>query len=80
MPVRKYRRVEDMPDDDKWVPTGHPSIPRRIRFLWRLSSALATIGFPRGVRKYKSIEAANEEREQWEDARIDRIREERGLK
>ncbi len=32
---------------------------------------------PRGVRKYRSIEEANADRERWESERIERLRQER---
>lgn len=77
MPVRKYRGVEDMPDVALEHDRGDPAIPRKIRYLWRLSDALLQpVGtcIPRGVRKYRSIEDANADRDRWEQERVDRLR------
>lgn len=76
MPVRKYRTLEEMNRDRPWLPAGDPSIPQKIRYLWRFSELLLRpVGtcIPRGVRKYRSIEEANADRDQWEQERIGRI-------
>lgn len=72
-----------MPDVALMHDAGDPAIPRRIRYLWRLSEALlAPVGtcIPRGVRKYHSIEEANADRDRWEQERVDRIKAERARK
>ena len=77
MPVRKYRSIDEMNQEQQWLPTGHPSIPDKIRYLWSLSEALlGDVGtcIPRGVRKYRSIDEANTDRDRWEQDRIDAIR------
>lgn len=77
MPVRKYRSVEEMNREPRWLPTGDPSIARRIRYLWRLSEfLLRPVGtcIPRGVRKYRSIDEANADRDRWESERVERLR------
>lgn len=83
MPVRKYRSIEAMNADTEWLPTGHPSIAQQIRYLWSFSEALlGGVGtcIPRGVRKYRTIEEANADRDRWEQERVDRIRDERRVK
>lgn len=83
MPVHKYRRVEDMPDVALAHDAGDPAIPRKIRYLWALSEALLSpVGtcIPRGVRKYRSIEEANADRDRWEQERVDRLRAARSRK
>jgi len=80
MTLRKYRSIEEMNRDPQWLPAGDPSIPQRIRRLWRLSDLLLRpVGtcIPRGVRKYSSIEEANLDRDRWEQERVDRLRNER---
>jgi hypothetical protein len=80
MPVRKYRSVEDMPDMALAHDAGDPAIPRKIRYLWELSEALLSpVGtcIPRGVRKYRSIEEAQADRDRWESERVARLRAER---
>ena len=34
MPIRKYRNLEEMNHDQRWLPTGDPSIAPKIRYLW----------------------------------------------
>jgi hypothetical protein len=83
MPIRKYRSIEEMNEDWRWNAPGDPAITRKIRALWRFSeSAVQPVGLciPRGVRKYRSVEEANGDREEWEQERIDRLRNLRGLK
>ncbi len=80
MSIRKYRSLEEMNREPRWLPAGDPSILKKIRYLWRLSEILLRpVGtcIPRGVRKYSSIEEANADRDLWEQERVDRIRGER---
>jgi hypothetical protein len=80
MPVRKYHTLEEMNREQRWLPAGDSSISQKIRYLWRFSELLLRpVGtcIPRGVRKYRSIEAANADRDRWEKERVDRIRVER---
>lgn len=65
MPVRKFRSVEEMKQAAE-LPTGDPSIPSRIRHLWRLASAFPRNARTRGVRKYRSVEQADAARQEWE--------------
>lgn len=70
MPVRKFRRVEDMPgppprsgaDASLWSATAA---------LWTLSSRLCPRLFPAGVYKSRNPEEANRRREHAERGRRD---------
>jgi hypothetical protein len=78
MPVQKFRSVEDMPDVALRHDAGDPAIPHVIRRLWRVADTLlGDVGtcIPRGVRKYRSIDEADEDRDRYEQVRVDRIRE-----
>jgi len=82
MPVYKFRTLEEMNhfSDRQWLETGDPMIIRKIRHLWKLSEALVQpvgLCIPRGVRKYRSIEEANADRDRWETERVQRLREHR---
>lgn len=48
-----------------WTQSGDKQLARRIRNLWAFSLRLARREIPRGVRKFRSIEEANQEREAW---------------
>jgi hypothetical protein len=80
MAIRKHRNLEEMNRDDRWLSGGNPSIAQKIRYLWHFSEVLLRpVGtcIPRGVRKYRSIDEANADRDRWEKERVDRIRIER---
>ena len=72
MPVWKYRRIEDMPE--AWAMKRDVPLGRRIRAVLSLSPIAGPLHVPRGIRKYRSIEEANVDRDRWEQERVDRIR------
>ena len=77
MSVRKYRSLEEMNRDRRWLSAGDPAIPRKIRYLWDMSERLVQpvgLCIPRGVRKYRSGEEADADRDRWEQERVDRLR------
>ena len=77
MPVRKYRRIEDMPSEH-WREPGDPGIVRGLRLMTQLGTAIATpLRIPKGVHKYRSIEDLSADRDRWEQERVDRLREAR---
>ena len=45
-----------------------------IKALWAFSARLVPRQIPRGVRKFHSIEEANQEREQWVTRRVRNLR------
>jgi hypothetical protein len=63
--VRKYRRVEDMPD-----PPPAASAREGLASACALSELTAAIGTthraPRGVRRFRSVEEADAHRRSWE--------------
>ena len=74
MPIRKFREGEDA--RPAWTgPPGHPDLIRRIRAVWAIAARLAPSNFPRGVRKYRTMEEANREREEWDVRRCGEMRE-----
>lgn len=80
MPVRKFRSVEDW---QEWKQAGlstacdDPQLPARIRLHWNRWATLVPYPSPRGLRKYRTREEADADRERWESERIARIRAER---
>jgi hypothetical protein len=49
-----------------WIEPGDPRLIARIRSLWEFSSRLlGGRSAPRGLRRFRSIEEANEDRERW---------------
>jgi hypothetical protein len=78
MPVRKFRSIEEAKSRQRWLVTGDPSIPDKMRYLWRLAGAFGPLCIPRGVRKYRSVEEADADRDRWEQERVDLWRRMRG--
>lgn len=76
MPVRKFRSIEEMnaADDDRWLPPGDAKILDRATSFFAMWSSMIPMGAPRGVRKYRTADEADADRERWENERIARIR------
>ena len=65
MPVYKYRHVSEM-DDRTWREPGDPGLFRAIRGTWEFARRTTRPHFPPGVYKHRSLAAAEELREAWE--------------
>ena len=79
MPFKKFRSVEEMDDArrDLWCDQPDQTCFKRIAELWERSARLCPRKFPKGVVKYRTIEAAQADRERWINKNIGRLREER---
>ena len=67
MPVRKFRSVADMPSPS-W---RRPLDPANLKLACDLSQTAARLAprrFPPGLHRYRSVEAARKQREEWERA------------
>jgi hypothetical protein len=82
MPVRKFRTLDEWQESKRelWLVCDDPRLPDRIRAHWARWSRLVPLHAPRGVRKYRSSEEADADRERWEQERVDRIRLERAVR
>lgn len=69
MPVRKYRRVADMPVV-RPLPRLHPDNLRVACDLTELAYGLHPWRFTPGVRKFRSMEEANLYRASWEREQV----------
>ena len=65
MPVKKYRSIEDMPDET-WRAPGDPGLYRALAELWATSRRLRPRRFPPGVFRHRSMEGMNQQRDQWD--------------
>lgn len=65
MPVRKFRSVDAMPAAAPCAPLDPANIALACR-LSDLAGGLRPRRFPRGVHRYRSVEAASRAREAWE--------------
>ena len=69
MPVQRFRH----PDDARralWTSIDDPGLPRRLRQLWRFAARLAGSRPAPGVRRFRTIEEANADREQYIATRV----------
>lgn len=76
MPVQKFRSVVDMPRVP-WPEKLDDAFLDRVGRLWARSALISPRKYPKGVRKYRSIEEAQADRERWLTENIERLREER---
>ena len=77
MPVRRFRNLDEAARD-LWHDRDDPRLPSIIRSLWRRSAFF--VGYPLhmpGVRRYRTIEDANADRDRLIQERIRRIQRER---
>ena len=74
MTVRRFRH----PDEAAralWTNAEDPDLPQRISSLWRTASRLATpLRFERGVRRFRSVEEADQDRNRLTAERIKQLR------
>ena len=73
MPVQRFRTFDDA-RRDLWLTPSDPKLLARIRSLWEFSARLAPCAMPQGVRKFRSIEEANQDRDRWTQERIHALR------
>ena len=76
MPVQKFRDLDEM-RRALWCDSSDKNLPKRIAALWKRSFQISPRVYPRGVFKYRSIEEAQEAREQVIAENIDRLRREK---
>jgi hypothetical protein len=77
MPVERFRDLDEA-RRALWVERDDAGLTPRIRRLWTIASRLVPLGIPRGVRKFRRIEDANRERDDWVRRRVRAIRRARG--
>jgi hypothetical protein len=78
VPVRKFR---DLDTARRALWQRRPSdLLSHIKALWAFSARLTPRQIPRGLRKFRSIEEANQEREQWVTRRVQTLRSKRAAR
>lgn len=77
MPIQKFKDLDEARRALQETPR-QPDLFARIEALWTFSMRLVPRQIPRGVRKFRSLEEANQERDQWVQRRVDHLRAERG--
>ncbi|MBI1930716.1 hypothetical protein HYR99_41530 [Candidatus Poribacteria bacterium] len=74
MPVYKYKTFEEA-ESALW--NFHPNAAyfNQVAELWKFANQLCPITYPQGIFKYRSIEEANQQRDEWELAHAKRVQE-----
>ena len=62
MPIHRFRDLDEA-RRALWSTSDDPALADRIRRLWRFTARLARPSAPRGLRRFRTIEEANAERE-----------------
>ncbi|MCA9797309.1 MAG: hypothetical protein KC910_36110 [Candidatus Eremiobacteraeota bacterium] len=62
MPLEKFRGVEGMPDPPR--ATDMETIVAKLEFVWDAARVFSP-EIPRGIKKFRSMEEANLDRENW---------------
>jgi len=72
MSIQKFRTL-DAARQALWQQPRSSRLVTRMKALWAFSARLVPRQIPRGVRKFRSIEEANQEREQWVSRRVQTV-------
>lgn len=64
MPVRKFRSIEEMKAARGYERTD-PRLPRIIEGIWDFGRRTASLRFPPGVYRYRSVEEMNVRTAEW---------------
>jgi len=73
MPIQRFHSSEGA-REAPWVRHDDPRLVPRIRSLWAFASCLAPGATPRGVRRFRSSEAAQRDRGEWITKRAHALR------
>ncbi|MBN1352898.1 hypothetical protein JXJ21_26145 [candidate division KSB1 bacterium] len=76
MPIYKYTTFEEA-EKALWNFNPDEKYYDRVAELWDFASDLSSINYPKGIFKFKSIDEANQHREEIEIAHAKRLRAER---
>jgi hypothetical protein len=76
MPTFKYKTFEEA---ERAFWNFHPdeSYFHKVSELWQFADKLCPISYPKGIFKFRSIEEANKQRNEWEMQHAKKIRSER---
>jgi len=73
MPLQRFRDFDEA-RRALWVPRGDAGLARRIRSLWSFARRLAPGSAPRGIRRFRTQDEANRERDAWVEERVRALR------
>jgi hypothetical protein len=67
MPVRKFRSLQEM-EDSLWRRSDDPALADAIARVWGFADRVCPLRFPPGVHEHRSIDEAQQLRDQWQEA------------
>ncbi len=73
MPICKYKSFEEA-DKVHWNLNPDENYYQRIAELWEFANKLSSIEYPKGIFKFKTIEEANQHRDNIEIAHAKQLR------
>lgn len=76
MPLQRFRDFEEA-RRALWSERSDANLFARIRSLWSFARRLAPGAAPRGVRRFRTLEEANQHREEWIERRVRALRDAR---
>ncbi|HFE64893.1 hypothetical protein B1H10_07940 [candidate division KSB1 bacterium 4484_188] len=79
MPVYKFKTFEEA-ERALWNFNPDEAYYARVAELWNFANKLSPVSYPRGIFKFRSLEEANKQREEWELNRAREIQSKRRLK
>ncbi len=65
MPVYKYKTFEDA-DRAQWNFYPDEGYLKKVLELWNFANKLSPLSYPKGIFKYRTLEEANKQRDEWE--------------
>lgn len=64
MPIQKFKNFEDA-EQALWAISPCPQYYKNIAEFWKTANQLCTIRFPHGLLKFRSLQEANDQMENW---------------
>ena len=71
MPIRKFRRIEDMAPPP-WRMPGDPELDRAIAFVLSAAARMSPLRFPPGIYRHRSFDEMHALQEEWRRKKSDR--------
>lgn len=77
MPITRFRTFQEAANALR-LPPGDPSIARRLDAAWQSAQPILSLApAPRGIRKFRTIEEAQADRDAWDCHRVEILRDKR---
>jgi hypothetical protein len=71
MPIRRFRRIEEM-KAPTWRKPGDPELLRVMKYLWEIDTRTRRRRYPPGIHRHSSIEEMQRVQQRWNSEQIGR--------